>query len=70
MTKNMGQIDRIIRTVVAVVFIVLFFTKVVSGTLGIILLVLGAVFLITSAISFCPLYLPLGLKTTCEKKDK
>ena len=70
MTKNMGQIDRIIRTVVAVVFIVLFVTKVVSGTLGIILLVLGAVFLITSAISFCPLYLPLGLKTTCEKKDK
>lgn len=70
MTKNMGQIDRIIRTVVAVVFIVLFFTKVVSGTLGIILLVLGAVFLLTSAISFCPLYLPFGLKTTCEKKDK
>lgn len=70
MTKNMGQIDKIIRTIIAVVFIVLFFTKVVSGTLGIILLVLGVVFLLTSAISFCPLYLPLGLKTTCEKKDK
>lgn len=70
MTKNMGQIDRIIRSVVAVVFIVLFFAKVVSGTLGIILLVLGIVFLVTSAISFCPLYLPFGIKTTCEKKEK
>jgi hypothetical protein len=63
MKKNMGTIDRIIRVLVAVVIAVLFFTKTVTGTLGIILLVLGAVFLITSAVSFCPLYLPFGIKT-------
>ncbi|VBB45806.1 conserved hypothetical protein [uncultured Paludibacter sp.] len=70
MTKNMGQTDRIIRTIVAVVLIILFFTKVVTGTLGIILLILAIVFLITSVISFCPLYKPFGIKTTCEKKEE
>lgn len=56
MKKNMGSIDRIVRTILAIVFIVLYFTGTVTGVLGIILLVLAAIFLITSAISFCPLY--------------
>jgi hypothetical protein len=63
MKKNMGNADRIIRILVAVVFAVLYFTNVVTGTLGIILLVLGAVFVLTSFVSFCPLYLPFGLST-------
>lgn len=56
MAKNMGKMDRIIRTVLAVLFIVLFLTKVVTGTLGVFLLVLAVVFLITSLISYCPIY--------------
>jgi hypothetical protein len=67
MKKNMGNADRIIRILVAVVFAVLYFTHVVTGTLGIILLVLGAVFVLTSVISFCPLYIPIGLST--RKKE-
>jgi hypothetical protein len=67
MKKNMGNADRIIRILVAVVFAVLYFTNVVTGTLGIILLVLGAVFVLTSVVSFCPLYLPIGLST--RKKE-
>jgi len=63
MKKNMGTIDRIIRVLVAAVIAVLFFTKVVTGTLGIVLLVLAAVFVLTSLVSFCPLYLPFGIKT-------
>jgi hypothetical protein len=63
MKKNMGNADRIIRILVAVVFAVLYFTNVVTGTLGIILLVLGAVFVLTSFVSFCPLYYPFGLST-------
>jgi len=59
----MGTFDRMIRVLLAVIFAVLFFTKVVTGTLGIILLVLGVVFLLTSVVSFCPLYLPFGLST-------
>ena len=63
MKKNMGSADRIIRTIIAVVIAILYFTNVITGTLGIVLLVLGGVFLLTSFISFCPLYAPFGIKT-------
>lgn len=68
MKKNMGSVDKIIRIVVAILFAVLYFTGVVPGTLGIILMVLAVVFVLTSFISFCPLYLPLGINT-CKKKE-
>ena len=61
--KNMGNADRIIRLVVAAIFAALYFTGTVSGTFGIVLLVLAIVFTLTSAITFCPLYLPFGLST-------
>jgi hypothetical protein len=63
MKKNVGTIDRIIRILIAVVVVVLYFTGVVSGTLAIILLVLSAVFVITSLLSFCPIWRVLGLST-------
>jgi hypothetical protein len=63
MKKNMGTIDKVIRILVAVILLVMYFTHVVSGTLGIILLVLAAVFVATSLLGICPLYLPLGIKT-------
>jgi len=68
MKKNMGSIDKVIRILVAVVFAVLFFTHVITGTLGIILMVLAAVFVITSLISFCPLYWPFGISTAKKKE--
>lgn len=68
MKKNMGNADRIIRILVAVVFTVLYFTNVVTGTLGIILLILAGVFVLTSIVSFCPLYLPIGLNTGKKKE--
>ncbi|HRG01147.1 MAG: DUF2892 domain-containing protein [Bacteroidia bacterium] len=66
MKKNMGNIDRIIRILVAIVIAVLFFTNVISGTLGLVLLVLAGVFVLTSLISFCPLYTLVGINT-CPK---
>jgi hypothetical protein len=63
MKKNMGTIDKVIRILVAVVVAVLYFTHVISGTLAIILLTLSAIFIVTSLLSFCPLYLPFGLST-------
>ena len=63
MTKNMGMADRGIRIVVALVVAALWFTGRIAGTLGIVLLVLAAVFLLTSFISFCPLYTLLGIST-------
>ncbi|MBL0359298.1 MAG: DUF2892 domain-containing protein [Chitinophagaceae bacterium] len=68
MKKNMGNADRIIRLLLAAVFAVLYFTNTVTGTFGIILLVLGAVFVLTSLISFCPLYTIVGLNT-CPAKN-
>ncbi|MBL6966099.1 MAG: DUF2892 domain-containing protein [Anaerolineales bacterium] len=59
----MGSTDRILRVVVALVFAYLYFSGTVAGTFGIILLVLGVVFLLTSFVSFCPLYLPFKIKT-------
>ena len=61
--KNLGSLDRIIRIVAALIFAALYFTGTVSGTLGIILLVLAVVFAVTSAIGFCPLYFPFKFST-------
>jgi|GEM_PF-118424 len=63
MTKNMGHADRLIRTLLAVVIIVLYITKVLTGTLAVVLGVIAIIFLLTSAIGVCPAYLPLKLST-------
>jgi hypothetical protein len=63
MKKNMGSIDRTIRLVVAAIAIFLFFNGTLSGTLGIVALVVAAVFALTSVVSFCPLYAIAGLNT-------
>lgn len=59
----MGMADRVIRMVIAAIFAVLYFTGAVTETLGLVLLFLGGVFVLTGLISFCPLYLPFGIKT-------
>lgn len=65
----MGSPDRIIRVLLAVVFVALYFGNVVTGNWGIVLLVLAGVFAATSLVGFCPLYVPIGLNT-CATKDK
>jgi hypothetical protein len=67
MTKNMGTADRVIRAIIAVIMLSLYFTGTVTGTLGIVLVALSVIFLLTSFISFCPLYLPFGLSTLRKK---
>lgn len=68
MKKNMGTIDKTIRILIAVTIGVLFFTEVISGTVALILGVLAIVFVATSFISFCPLYLPFNINTCKTKK--
>lgn len=71
MKKNMGFADRLVRVLIAAIVAVLYFTGVVTGTLGIVLLVLAGVFVATSLISFCPLYTLFGLSTCpVSKTDK
>jgi hypothetical protein len=66
MKKNMGTVDKSIRMMLSIVVAVLYFTEIISGTTAIILGVLAAVFVLTSFVSFCPLYLPFGINT-CKK---
>jgi len=68
MKKNVGTIDKVTRLLVALVLAGLYLANVVTGTLGIILLVVAVVFVLTSFIGFCPLYWPFGINTG-EKKD-
>jgi uncharacterized membrane protein HdeD (DUF308 family) len=67
MKHNVGKTDKIIRIIAAIVFGGLYFGHVVTGTLGIVLLVLGIIFLLTALVGFCPLYTLFGINT-CSKK--
>ena len=64
----MGSTDKIIRIILAIVFAVLYFTGTVTGTTGMIFLILGGVFLATSLINFCPMYKLFGT-STCKIND-
>ncbi len=68
MKKNMGKVDKMMRIIVAMVIGLLYFNNNISGMLGMILLVLAMVFLLTSLINFCPLYLPFDIDTREEKE--
>ena len=67
MRKNMGNLDRLIRLIVAATIIILFFTSVITGVFGFILLALAAVFAITAVVGFCPLYLLRKWNSHIEK---
>ncbi|MDI9873981.1 YgaP family membrane protein [Flectobacillus rivi] len=66
MKKNMGSTDKLIRIIIAIIVAVLYFTGTLTGTVGIISVVIAGVFVLTSLISFCPLYTLLGI-STCKK---
>ncbi|MCU0442145.1 MAG: DUF2892 domain-containing protein [Bacteroidia bacterium] len=67
MKQNMGTADRIIRLIVAAIIVFLFLNGVVTGTTGIILMVIAIVFALTSFVSFCPLYTLIGMSTKTKK---
>lgn len=69
MKKNMGLTDKLIRLSVVIIIAILYFTATITGTLAIVLLVIAGVFLLTSLMSFCPLYTLLGINSCpVEKK--
>lgn len=63
----MGLADRIIRTIIAAIVVALYFSGIISGTLGVVLIALAVVFVLTSLVGFCPLYSPFGLSTLRKK---
>ena len=68
MKKNMGNTDKIIRLIIAAGIAILYFTGIITGTIAIVLLVLVGVFVLTSMVSFCPLYTLFGMNT-CPRKE-
>lgn len=67
MKNNMGTKDKVIKTIAAVIIVVLYFTHVITGILAIVLLVVAAVFVLTSLISNCPIYPLFGINTRKKK---
>lgn len=70
MKANMGTADRIIRVIIAAILITLYFTNVITGTVGIVLIAASIIFVLTSLISVCPLYIPFGISTLRKKLSK
>jgi hypothetical protein len=70
MKRNMGATDRVVRIIIALVIAGLYYAKVITGTLGVVLLVVAGIFLLTSLISFCPLYGLFGMNTCSNKNEK
>lgn len=63
MKKNMGSSDKVVRLLIAIVIVGLYFTNIISGIVTIILLAIAGIFILTSFMSFCPLYFPFGIST-------
>ncbi len=70
MKKNIGEVDKAARTIIAVVIAILIYAEILSGTLAYILLALAAVLLITSFINFCPIYRFFGISSRKKIKEK
>ena len=68
MKANMGTVDRAVRIIIALVVGVLFYLGIIKGTVGYIIMGVAIIFVVTSFISVCPLYMPFGIST--KKKDK
>ncbi|HIC31141.1 MAG TPA: DUF2892 domain-containing protein [Flavobacteriaceae bacterium] len=68
MKKNMGALDKSLRVLIAIVVALLYYLDVIEGTLAYILMAFAIIFLVTSFISFCPLYTILGINT-CRRKS-
>jgi hypothetical protein len=70
MKKNMGTVDKAVRILAAILIVVLYFANILSGTWALILLALAGIFIGTSFMSFCPLYLPFGISTRPKTQTK
>ncbi len=69
MKKNMGIVDRYFRILVAVIIAVLYSSNIITGVLGVGLVIVAIIFAITSLIGVCPLYFPFGISTQKKKKE-
>lgn len=64
MKKNMSTADKIIRVLIAAAIAILYLTNTIQGTLGVVFLAVGVIFVVTAILGICPLYLLFGIRTT------
>ena len=69
MKKNVGNTDKVVRILLAAAIVILYFTNVITGTLGIILLIIAGILVLTSIFGICPLYMPFGITTRHPKAE-
>ncbi|MFN3587997.1 MAG: DUF2892 domain-containing protein [Spirosomataceae bacterium] len=67
MDKNVGKVDKLVRVLVALLLVGLYFSGILSGVLGYILLAVAGVMILTGLVNFCPLYSLLGVNT-CKRR--
>lgn len=65
---NMGTLDKAVRVLIALAIAVMYFLQMISGWMAIVLLLFAGIFIVTSFMSFCPLYLPFGISTRAKNK--
>jgi len=70
MKKNVGSIDKVARIIFAIVIVILALTNVISGILAVVMLILAGILVLTSVISFCPIYYPMGISTAKKELEK
>lgn len=63
MKQNLGSTDKVVRIIMAILIAGLYFANIISGTVAIVLLIVAGIFIVTSFMSFCPLYYPFGIST-------
>jgi hypothetical protein len=66
--SNLSLLDKTLRLMAAIILAMLFFTDTVTGTLGIVLIVIAAIFLVTSAVGICPVYMAFGIHSNKKRK--
>ena len=70
MKANMGSADKIIRILLAIVVVILYYTDQISGTAAIILLIVAGIFILTSIVGFCPIYKVFGISSHKKESNK
>jgi hypothetical protein len=66
MKKNIGSADKIVRLLLAVVGLVVYFTGTVTGIWGLVILIVGVILGLTALINFCPIWAAVGVNTSSK----
>ena len=70
MKRNMGKIDRILRVIAAIILAILYYTDIITGTIGLTVVIFAAVMFLTSLVGSCPPYQLIGINTCKIKEQK